>query len=81
MYTSLGVQINAAPWTYDEWWEVSHEFTVSSDVYTRFAVEPSTLLYYITWLKLFAQSFSGNDFSVVIRNSSPELDLPKCQPC
>ena len=20
----LGVQMNAAPWTYDEWWEVSH---------------------------------------------------------
>ena len=24
MYTPLGVQMNAAPWTYDEWWEVSH---------------------------------------------------------
>ena len=50
-----------------EWWEVSHQFTVSSGGQTRFAVEPSTFIYYITWFELFSHSSSGVDFSAVVQ--------------
>ena len=77
----LGIQWMQHPWL--TWvvggFSLVHSFIRLLDPPT--AVEPLTFIYYIIWFRLFLNSPLELIFLQEFRNSIPDSDPPKCQPC